>query len=609
MEWIVFLACAAVCFFASVILAIVRSKTKYKSGRMLDSSKILFAGIIVSAILLFIPIYLNTFKENECGIFETILLSIHNVIRLFIVDGEFNFITDNLNGASGWLFKAYSGFFAVLFVLAPLLTFSFVLSFLKNVSAYKKYVTHYNSDVFIFSELNEKSLALAESLSQKEADRLLVFTDVFGKEEEKNYEMIEKAKELGAICFKKDIVTVDFTFHSKNSALNFFTIGEDQSENINQALKLIANLKYRENTNLYVFSTQVEAEMLLCNAFNKPPEKKAQEAEAQVQQEPPLKIKVRRINEVQSLISRTLYEDGYDKIFQSAYEDDNGIKKISALVVGMGEHGTEMVKALSWFCQMDGYQAEINAFDVSKYAEERFVSLCPELMDPQYNGKFDIDGEAKYKITVHSEVDIDTKAFDDTLSNLPHITYVFVALGNDEKNIATAIKLRTLFLRLGYSPVIQAVIYNTDKKEALSDITNFKGQSYKIDFIGDMKASYSEAVILHSDVEEAALQRHLKWGTEDDFWKYDYNYKSSIASAIHRKMKIACGIPGAEKAVQERTEAELWPLRKLEHCRWNAYMRSEGYCYAEKRNDLAKCHPCLIPFDELPEKEKIKDDD
>ena len=599
MKWTVFLIIAAVCWIGSVIFAIVRGKSKYKSGRVLDPAKILFIGVIVSAFLLFIPIYINTFKETDCGWAETILISIHNMIRLFIVDGEFVFVTDNLVGVSGWVLKGYTILFSILFVLAPILTFSFVLSFFKNISAYQAYFAHFNSDAFIFSELNEKSLALAESLyNNKEVkDRLFVFTDVFEKEEEQNYELIEKAKELGAICFKNDMVTINFGIHGKKSALNFFTIGEDHSENINQSLEIIKIFGKRDNTNLYVFSTQAEAEILLANAF---------EGEDEV------KIKLRRINEVQSLIMRNLYDEGFEKIFESAYDDGSEVKKINAVVIGMGQHGTEMTKALAWFCQMDGYLAEINCFEMDELAEDKFTSLCPELM--KFSGKLDITGETKYTINIHTGFDVDTVSFDEKIKELPKSTYVFVALGNDEKNISTAMKLRALFGQKHEKPVIQAIVYNTGKKEALTDIANFKGQKYDIDFIGDIKSSYSEKVILGSDVEAVALARHMRWGDENAFWRYNYNYKSSIASAIHRKMKSLCGIPGIDKAADERTEDELWNIRILEHNRWNAYMRSEGYIYGgtvepSGRNDLAKMHNCLVPFYDLPLKEQIKDDD
>lgn len=598
MEWTIFLIISAICLISSIVFAIIKAKSRYKSGRLIDSSKILFVGVIVSSVILFLPIYYNIFKSYNCGVLETVFISIHNMIRLFVVDGEFEFITSNLDGVPTSIFKGYTILFSILFVSAPILTFGFVLSFFKNIFAYKRYITHYNSDVFIFSKLNERSLALASSLQKNGGkNRFFVFTDVFEKEEQ-SYELAEKAKEIGAVCFKRDIINIDFSFHGKNSALSFFTIGENQSENISQALKIVNKFRHRDNTNIYVFSTRVEAEMLLSNAFNGT--------------DNDTKIKVRRINEVQSLIMRNLYENGYEKIFKSAYDDGSAVKKINAVVIGMGRHGNEMTKALSWFCQMDGYLAEINAFDSDPYISEKFTSECPELM--KFSGVSDIAGEAKYTINIHSGTDVDTAVFDRLIQSLPRTTYVFVALGDDEKNISTAVKLRALFERMGYNPEIQAVVYNSDKKEALNGISNFKGQEYKIDFIGDMKTSYSEEVILDSGVEEEALKRHMKWGNESEFWRYNYNYKSSVASVIHRKMKILCNMPGIEKSPENRSEDELWNLRILEHNRWNAYMRSEGYVYGgtvEKagRNDLAKMHNCLVPFAELPLKEQEKDDD
>jgi hypothetical protein len=50
----------------------------------------------------------------------------------------------------------------------------------------------------------------------------------------------------------------------------------------------------------------------------------------------------------------------------------------------------------------------------------------------------------------------------------------------------------------------------------------------------------------------------------------------------------------------------------LEHRRWNAYMRSEGYVFSgstdkKSRNDLAKMHHDLVNFADLSEEEKRKD--
>lgn len=609
--WLISLIIAVAIIIVTAVLAIGKAKRKYKTGVFFTASRIVFLGVVLSSIVLFIPIYIRMFTENAANngdylpgsLVEPIAISIHNMIRLFVVDGDFEFITSNISDISSvgvikgeWISCAYSILFSVLFVLAPILTFGFVLSFLKNLQAYKKYITHYSSDIFVFSELNERSLALAESMAEdRKKKQLFVFTDVFDDEGERSFELSEKAKELGAICFKKDIVTVKFPFHSKKAIINMFTIGEDQSENIVQAVKLIDINKYVPNTRLYVFSVRAETELLLSNAFNS-------------SHDDDIQIRVRCVNEAQSLVHRILYDDGIN-IFNDAKPCEDGSSRISAVVIGMGSHGTEMTRSLAWFCQMDGYSLGVNCFDVDKRAASRFESLCPELMDEKHNNDFETKGEAHYSIKINSGYDVDTKLFDDAISRITDATYVFVALGDDEKNIATAVKLRSIFERMGIKPRIQAIVYNTQKKVALGGITNFKGQPYDIDFVGDMRTSYSEKVIMYSEVEQIALARHMKWGKEQDFWRYSYNYKSSIASAIHRHMKSLCKIPGIDKAPGERTEEELWSIRDLEHRRWNAYMRSEGYSYAEKRNDLAKTHHCLVPFDALPYEEQVKDDD
>lgn len=40
---------------------------------------------------------------------------------------------------------------------------------------------------------------------------------------------------------------------------------------------------------------------------------------------------------------------------------------------------------------------------------------------------------------------------------------------------------------------------------------------------------------------------------------------------------------------------------------WAASRMSEGWTYGRERNDALKQHPCLIPYDELPETEKDYD--
>lgn len=48
-------------------------------------------------------------------------------------------------------------------------------------------------------------------------------------------------------------------------------------------------------------------------------------------------------------------------------------------------------------------------------------------------------------------------------------------------------------------------------------------------------------------------------------------------------------------------------LSRNTHEVWSANRIKDGWVYGEQRDDAKKLHPCLIPYDELPESEKEYD--
>lgn len=48
-------------------------------------------------------------------------------------------------------------------------------------------------------------------------------------------------------------------------------------------------------------------------------------------------------------------------------------------------------------------------------------------------------------------------------------------------------------------------------------------------------------------------------------------------------------------------------LAKNVHEVWSERRMKEGWTYGEKRDDILKQHPCLVPYEELPEMEKEYD--
>lgn len=50
-------------------------------------------------------------------------------------------------------------------------------------------------------------------------------------------------------------------------------------------------------------------------------------------------------------------------------------------------------------------------------------------------------------------------------------------------------------------------------------------------------------------------------------------------------------------------------IAKNVHEVWAQSRIEQGWTYGEERNDVLKTHPCLIPYEELPEEEKAYDRD
>lgn len=96
----------------------------------------------------------------------------------------------------------------------------------------------------------------------------------------------------------------------------------------------------------------------------------------------------------------------------------------------------------------------------------------------------------------------------------------------------------------------------------------------------------------------------------------------TIASIIHdanRRLQIALGEPvisplwedapdwqresaidGVNKALDGLTPEQL-------HENWSEYRKNDGWVYGEVKDEVAKTHPCLVPYAELPAEQRIKD--
>lgn len=99
----------------------------------------------------------------------------------------------------------------------------------------------------------------------------------------------------------------------------------------------------------------------------------------------------------------------------------------------------------------------------------------------------------------------------------------------------------------------------------------------------------------------------------------DYARSSSIAQADHIPVKIRALLQSdiddtnaraaeAYSVYASLTPEQRMPYMALEHRRWMRFMCLRGWRYAPVRDNTAHCHPLMIPFDELPQNQQIKDE-
>lgn len=553
---------------------------------------------------------------------QAFFLGVLRALQMFTLNGDFAAVSDPLSaavgaGMNGGLSTAYSLYMVVIYLAAPLFTAGFVLSLFREAATHIKYALRFGRDTYMFSSLNERSLALAKDIYLNAGDRrpTVVFADV--SEKTCADELIVSAKRLGALCFKKEIVDLGIknTGGGSGPRTRIYFIGDDEDENISQALLLIGRHKDSGRLEFYVYSVDAESEALLNSIDNG-------------------KAKVRRVDENKNLAYKEMLAH---PIFER-FSLRDGVKHVCIAIVGLGGYGWELLKLICCIGQMPGYSVEVHVFDKEK-ASEKVRFLAPEFYACSDSTE---EGEARYSIRYHDEKNIAQTDFLDELTSIRGLNAVYLTLGDDERNIETALRVRVALgrkLKREEVPPIYAVVYSEAKTAAVTKsseedgipgLKNMRNENYGITFIGSLRDCYSLEAVEQTRLERVAEELHMGWAVKDaehvrrearslgeeerkakeaevetklernrkKFHKYEYFRRCSMGQAIYRELRgqyVNCGEVGIEQ------------LRIAEHNRWETFLRAEGYVRGP-RDDLSKQHNLLIPFEELPDSEKEKDD-
>lgn len=384
-------------------------------------------------------------------------------------------------------------------------------------------------------------------------------------------------------------------------------------------------------------------------------------------------LTVRRMEWPRQFVHRLLWEDRphgnadaaplWRRLFEGAEPRADGTRRVTVLLAGLGRVGSTMLRTLPWFCQMSGYYLDLWAFDADADAERRLRAVHPGLLggadDPRDIGPAAAEeqGQCGYALHVVAGEDALGAGIDDVLalmrSDAPPgeppatLTLGFVALGDDERSLDAAVRLRVALERQGQRGMpIYAVVHDDGlaarARDAARSAAKHAGQpatgrptitsnlaAYDVTLVGGLGEVFSYEALLDRTLERAALdysdrkreERARRGETpaetaeeralrHDRFWCYEYYRNSTVAEAMHAKVVAAYG-PRAGLAHAEPDADELRRVeeveRKTEHRRWEAYLYSEGWVFGTPRNDLARQHDLLVPTNELPKAERLKD--
>lgn len=564
MEKIVFILFGSFSF-AILLVALCISIKLYngenRGKRSFTSLHLFTLGVFIATVLIFIPVYYLKYDFGDSiRVFRPFLVSIHHAFRVFILDSDFDTIRNAASELDGFLHIAFTFYAACLFVVAPILTFSNVLSLFKNVINEIRFFWHRIRPFYIFSELNEKSITLAESITNDNGIKkpVIVFTDVFEQDEESAYEILLKAHDINAILLKKDIVRLNIKH--KKSRVEFFLIGENESENVEQAIRLTQEYKnscQNRPISILVYSNKPSAGYII-DSIDKGDYTLDKALIASIKEDPKRFLKeelyssktidsgfyIRRIDVVEALVQQTLTQA---KMLDAVFED-NKDKTISVTILGMGSYGKEFLKqALSLF-QIIGYKIEVNVFDapstengVKKSIIKKLGHEWPEIINNPSSKSFVKNevGDSSYDIRFFDDVDCFSTDFDCLFEQnslfrdrLKRTQLAFVSLGDDDKNTDAAVMLRSLFDRMNLisnaelpacsKPLIYSVVYDDKRASNLNcnqngrGIVNYRGDSIQIDFIGNLSNQYAyDRIKENKALENKALKFHLDWLRRD----------------------------------------------------------------------------------------------
>ena len=544
-----------------------------------------------------------------------IVIAVLSAIRYGIISVGMNVNGDIVNELE--LVYPFSLIYSVLldamYILGPFAASLFIISSFRNLLAYFRSKRH--KRIHVFSEINEKSLSICESLYNSSRNQTIIFCNADGY-----YASLEKkARTCKAILFKDGVSSIRL---HRNKSYEFYILDENSQNTLKDTTslceKLIKDKRYRKEkviVRYFLSDTSLELVRNLDQKYAKD-------------------IYLRNIDEDNALAIETLLRN----------RDYLSSKKHREIYL-FGSNNLTKAFLNNLLCLLNqpnsSYNISIFDSDVRKMAEEILFS-SPEVLNMELDNYFSplLYKEARYNIHFY-EVNENSCEFLDIYEELRRPDMVFICGDDDMENYEIAQNLKRLYAyrseMLDY-PIINCLLKDKDLNSAIVDET--------INTFGNYSEMYNYNNLVHPELEDAAKRAHLSY-LGDDALKADKkkqeellnesgfyirkNNMSSFAVALGLEYHLAYIKSLNYDNEDTRTFVNEWlsdeynmsELAIAEHERWNAYQRIQGYrCpddeqlkkIAEKSEGRSVSdaslllHPALVEYDKLADREKQVDE-
>ncbi|MBO7123033.1 MAG: hypothetical protein J6V90_07125 [Treponema sp.] len=533
-----------------------------------------------------------------------------------------------------WNLGLLYGIYAlVLSIVTPIVFGGFLVSYVKALwNLLLFHIRRRFCNIYYFSDLNEKSMLLAEDIAANEKHNALIVFCNCNKVSGSLEERIDKNHFIALSENECDLI-LRFSFGNKKQC--FFEISDDDNKNlvgvnktIERLLEVFRNSKKEYFPNLKVFLF-MERSLFGSEQLFESDQKK---------------INIILVDKIKTSI--------YNLLFEKPLCDatDAGNKSLSIAVFGNGVYSKEFFKNSIWASILDNsYKTKISYVDSTADSFKKSLELnCPGLFTQDYNLNF-------------YATDLQSSELNVTLNKLKATNYIVIDTGDDETSINLAIYLRMFYIRnsadFNFKPFIAVRIKDSKMAKRINGMKTRGDVSYEIYSFGSDKEIYSYNLIVESPIEKLALNCHAAYKNETNEYESkeaavfgcnisEFEKSSNRAAAVHIKNKLFLmgltlkpynddvseeDIKQNDKAVEliknkVADEKIIEALQEAEHYRWNAFHFSAGWInptlakskiYKDlaksktksHKYELAKMHACLCSWEEMPALEKMYDKD